>query len=328
LALLTDKMITDEFVADVRQMSFLPAVQQQWSHQQILDVAYHTILTDIATPLTQVDHGFYREADDTTLVASQAAYDIPSRAMLSKIYLAQLIDTSENIGKLEHVQPPEQEFFNETTAGHPRRIRIDSAQVTLNPAPSSGDIVTWDTLRLWIYRRPSRPVRQTTSGSNAGRCAVVSSVNSGTGVVTYTADTPSDFNASSVHDFYSATSRRRIGTAITATAKPANGTQTFSTTTAALLSAGDYVCMRDETCLIPVPSHEFLEPLRDLTIAKIAATQKDTSRMESALGNLARQMKPLMEAASTRLQNNLPAISLLHSPFVRGLRGGKRMIRE
>ncbi len=326
MALLTDKMISDEFVADLRQMCLLPAVQSQWTHQQILDVAYHTVLTDIATPLTKADHGFYRESDDTTLVASQAGYDIPRYAMLSKIYLAQLVDTNENLGELNHVQPPEQFFFNDTTAGHPKRIRIDAAQVTLNPAPSSGDITTWDTLRLWIYRRPSRIVRLSTSGANTGRCATVSSV-AGT-TVTYTASTPTDFTSSSVHDFYSGTPPfRRIGTAITATGEPGATQQTFSSANAALLEAGDFVCMRDETCVIPVPSHEFLEPLRDLVIAKIAAVQGDKSRLESARENLSRQVTPLIEAAANRLQNNLPAISLLHSPFVRGMRSGRTMIR-
>ncbi len=326
MALLTDKMITDEFVADIRRESFLPAVQAQFTHQQILDVAYDCVLNGIAVPLTQVDHGFYRESDDTTLVASQAAYDVPRYAMLSKIYLAQLVDSSSNIGKLEHVQPPEQYFFNDTTAGHPARIRIDSAQVSLNPAPSAADILTWTTLRNWIYRRPSRLVRQATSGSNTGRCAVVSSIASTT--VTYTANTPTDFTSSSVHDFYKGTPPfRRIGTAISATGEPGATQQTFSAANAALLTAGDFVCMRDETCVVPVPSHEFLPPLRKMVIASIAATQGDKTMLETATAGLASILATLMPASSNRLQNNLAAMTLLHSPFLKGMRG-KTMVRE
>lgn len=323
MALLVDKMVTDEFIADVKAFSFMPAVQSQWTHQRILDLAYHEILSSVVSPLTMIDHSFYREIHDIALVADQASYDVPRYAMLSKIYTAYLIDDDGGVCPLQGVNPPENVHFNSTSSGHPWSIRCDGHQIVLNPAPSAGDIETYPTLRTFIYRRPGRLVRQTTDGSNTGRAAVVSSVASTT--VTYTASTPTDFTSSSVHDFYDGSAPfRRIGSAISAVTEPGATSQTFSTANAALLEAGDYVCMRDETCIVPVPSHELLLPLQHLVIAAIGATQGDKDAYKSSAEKFKAIVTELYPAIANRLQNNMPAITLLASPFLQGMRRGRR----
>ncbi len=327
MSLLTDKMITDEFLADIRRDSFLPAVQTQWTDQKILDVAYDEVLSGVVAPLTQIDHSFYREISDITLVADQGEYDVPRYAMLGKIYTAYLVDTDGNIGGLHGVNPPENVHFNVTSSGHPWSIRIDGSQIVVNPEPSSTDIATWTTLRTFIYRRPGRLVRLATDGSNTGRCATVSGV-AGT-TVTYTGNTPTDFTSSSVHDFYSGHYPfRRIGSAVTATAKAAANTQGFSTANAALLSAGDYVCMRDETCVVPLPSHELLKPLRQLVIASIAASHGDKDAYKTALEMFVQKVDQLYPASSNRLQNNLATMTLRASPYLKALGRGRRMVRD
>ncbi len=328
MALLVDKMVTDEFIADLRRDSFMPAVQSQWTDQRLLDVAYDQVLTGIAVPLTEIDHSFYREAYDITLVASQASYDIPRYAMLAKIHLAELVDTSGNIGELNRIDPTDEKWFRSTTtSGHPTRVRVDGMQIVLDPAPSAADIVTWPTLRTYIYRRPNRPVRLTTSGTNTGRAAIVSSAVATT--VTYTAATPTDFTSSSVHDFFQGNAPfRRTASAVTATAKALTTTQGFASATVSLLSAGDYVCMRDETCVMPVPSAELLEPLRRLVIASISATQGDRAAYQTAIEQFSQRVATLFPASANRLQNNLNALSLYNSPFLRGLRSGQFMVRS
>lgn len=327
MALLVDKMVTDEFVADIKAFSFMPAVQSQWTHQRILDLAYHEILSSVVAPLTMIDHSFYREVHDITLVADQASYDVPRYAMLSKIYTAYLIDTEGAICPLQGVNPPEGVHFNSTTSGHPWSIRCDGSQIVLNPAPSAGDIATYPTLRTFIYRRPGRLVRQSTDGSNTGRAAVVST--SAAGTVTYTASSPTDFTASSVHDFYDGTAPfRRVGTAITATGEPGATSQTFSTANADLVGAGDFVCMNDETCIVPVPSHELLLPLQHLVIAAIGATQGDKDAYKAAAEKFKMIVTELYPAIANRLQNNMPAVTLFASPFLSSMRRTRRMISE
>ena len=89
------------------------------------------------------------------------------------------------------------------------------------------------------------------------------------------------------------------------------------------------MCMRDETCVVPVPSRELLKPLRELVRASIHATQGDVAGYQSALAAFQGKVAQLYPAASNRLQNNLAAMSLLQSPFVRHIRtGGRRMVRD
>lgn len=329
MALLVDKMITDEFVADIRRDSLMPAVQSQWSDQRILDVAYDEILSSVAVPLAEIDHSYYREAEDITLVAGQSTYDVPRYAMLGKIYLLQLVDTAGAIGRLTRMDPPDEEFYKQTTSGHPERVRVDGSQIVVNPAPTAADILTWPTLRAYIYRRPSRLVRLTTSGSNAARAFTVSTA--AAALVTYTGATTAmtDFTSSSVHDFYDgAAPFRRIGSNKTATAKAAATTQGFATADVALLGAGDFVCMRDETCVVPIPSAELLKPLRQLVIASIAATFGEKAAYQTALEQFQGKVATLFPASSNRLQNNLAVMSLNHSPFLRGINRGRTMVRN
>lgn len=328
MALLTDKMITDEFIADLQMMSFLPAVQSQLTHQQMLDIAYHEVLTGIAVPLTEIDHGFYRSTSNITLVADQAAYDMPEHAMLSKIHKLYLTDADENVCELTRMDPPEHQFFKgSSTSGHPSRVRVDATQIILDPPPSAADILVWPTLRTFIYRRPNRPVRLTTSGTNTGRGAVVSTA-AGT-LVTYTAATPSDFTASSIHDFFLGTPPfRRVRGSSPATAKAAATTQGFAAGVIDDLTAGDIGNLAGETCVMPVPTAEFLPLLHDLVIGRIARMQGDQAMYAAAQQAAQGYMAKTFPASANRLQNELAAVSLHHSPFLRGMRRGPRMVRD
>lgn len=326
MALLVDKMVTDEFVADIKRDSFMPAVQSQWTDQRILDVAWQHVLSVVAVPLAEAEHSFYREADDTTLVAGQSAYDVPRYAMMSKIHVMQLLDTNGQVQRLERIDPQDEWIWKSSAGGHPRRIRIDNLQIVIDPAPTAADILIWPTLRSYIYRRPGRMVRLTTSGSNTARAAQVSTA-AGT-LVTYTGNKPSDYSSSSVHDFYDGTSPfRRIGTAVTATASAASNTQGFAAGSVSLLTAGDFVCLRDETCVVPVPSHELLLPLQKVVIAAISATQGAKAAYETAIAQFTGLMQSLYPAAANRLQGNLAAMSLHKNPFLNAVRtGGRRMV--
>src|SRR4051812_854800 len=121
-------MVTDEFVADIKRDSLMPAVQSQWTHQRILDVAWNHVLSLVAVPLTEADHSFYREADDTTLVAEQSAYDMPRYAMMSKIHEMQVMNTTGVVQHLERLDPQQEWIWKATSSGHPRRVRIDNMQ--------------------------------------------------------------------------------------------------------------------------------------------------------------------------------------------------------
>ncbi len=322
MSALTDLALTDAFVDLLLRDSFLQAVQSQFTHQQLLDIAYEKTIGIVCPLLFTARKAFFRESYDITLVADQETYDIPSYAMGDKLYLGYLLDTDDKPHKLEQRDPPEDVFFFETTSGHPGTIRLHDKTIEINPAPSSGDISTYPTLRTWIHRRPGRFVRATTSGSNTGRAAKVSTVVSTT--VTYTGTPPTDFTSSSEHDFYDSVTHRRIGTDVTATGA-SGSTQSFASADAALLSANDWVCLKDETVFLPFPV-DLVGTLKSLTIAQIAESQGDREAMATAEAAAAKYIQTLFPAIATPIEGSPPAVTLHHSPFLRAYRRGRGMV--
>lgn len=312
---------TDDLVTSVQRDSFLPASQGQWTAAKILALGDKMIHRRIAPALLEVKDGYYRETTDITLVAAQASYDIPRYAMFNKIHQAMLVATDGvTLGSLLRKDPPDLKYWNSTTAGTPNFIRFDGDQLTVNPTPNAGSLLQWPTLRVWIYRRPGRMV-------STSAAAVVSSVGVA-GVVTYTGAPPATHTSSSIHDFYSNVSPfRRVGSAATASAQ-SGSTQTFSVANAALLSAGFYVCLRDET-VYPPCSIEVQPFLEELIIQSMSNTQGDKSASDASMKSIVDDMMLLIGASSNRADAMPQVASLMHSPFVRGLsRRGLRSTRS
>ncbi len=327
MAELTDYALWDKWIETVLRDSYLPAVQSAYVHQDLLDIAWENFIGTVGPLVAQAKTSLLREYHDITLVAGQPTYDIPEHAMLGVVRLAHLLDTTGRIGKLHRREVTEDEFFFMTTAGHPIGIRVHDKQIELNPAPSAADILVWPTLRTWIWRRPGRFVRATDdgSGNNPARAARV--LTSIAGTVTYTGNMPSSFDTDSEHDFFKHTAPyRRIATAAPATGVVGTDAQTFAAATAALVTAGDYVCLKNETCLMPVPV-EMGVHLRNLTVRTIARTQADKEAHAMAQTALQEEIKVLFPAIVDRLPGNPLIATLNHSPFMPGRRGGG-MVRD
>lgn len=312
---------TDDLVTSVQRDSFLPVAQGQWTTAKILALGDKMIHRRIVPAMLEVKDGYYRETSDITLVSGTASYDLPRYAMFNKIHQAMLVASDGlTLGSLLRKDPPDLKYWNSTTSGVPSMMRFDADQLTLNPTPNAAGIIQWPTLRVWLYRRPGRMV-------STGAAAIVSSIG-GSGVVTYTAAPPSTHTASSVHDFYSNVSPfRRVGSAVTATAQ-SGSTQTFSVANAALLSAGFYVCLRDET-VYPPCSIEVQPFLEELIIQSMSNTQGDKAASDASMKSIVDDMMMLIGASSNRADAMPQVASLVHSPFVRGLsRRGLRSTRS
>lgn len=328
MAALTDKALTDDLVDQILRDCPLPAVQSQFTHQQLLDIAWEQFTRRMAPILTRARPDLFRETHDITLEADTSTYTIPKYAMGRKLYLGHLLDSTGSIQKLIHREPTEDYLWNETSSNHPYVIRLQATQIEIKPAPSSGDIAAWPTLRTYIFRRPGRFVRATDfgDGTNTGRAAQVDSVASDT--VTYTELMPSDFSASSTHDFYALDEpHRRVGTAIDATGAPSTSSQTFAVADAALISAGDWVCLENETVFMPFPV-DFVGHLKDLVIHSIGKTQADQQAYDSTLKELAEDAKTLFPQAAEPMDGNPQIITLRQSPFLQALRRTRGLVRQ
>jgi hypothetical protein len=269
---------SDDLITAIERSSFQPAAQDHFDTPAKLAIADEEIAETLAPLLVSLDSGYFLESADTALVADQAGYDLDRYAMWNKLRKVRIVETT---GKLRTIDMLTEEQTDDypIDSGSPVAFAMQDKQIVLYPPPDSAD----ETLRQWIYRRPGRLVATTAA-------AVVLSQN-GSGVVTYTADKPATFTSSSVHDFYRGTSPfRRIATAATATASGSATTHTFATATAALLQAGDYVCVRDETVYPAVPI-ELFPFLKDLVIRSMTRTQMDQAAYQVARAEIVDRAK-------------------------------------
>jgi hypothetical protein len=329
VAALADMALWDTWLSDVlRRDSYLPAVQSSFTDQALLDIAWEQVTRVVAPLLITARPSFFRESYDITLVAGQSTYLIPPGAMLNKLHLGYLIDTQGQVCELYRRDPAEDVLFFETTAGHPRGIRIHDKRIEINPAPSAGDITIWPTLRTWIHKRPGRFVRATDDGSGTNPARAARVLTSAAGTITYDGLAPSSFSANSVHDFFSQVEPyERVASSVTATGAPTTSSQTFATATAALVTAGDYVCLTNETCFMPIPV-DFAGHIKDLTIASMGKTQADKDAYTAAMKACADDVKNLYPAAANEMTGNPQIQTLRNSPFLSAIAGrGRGMIR-
>lgn len=309
---------TDDMVTEIKQVSFLPAAQLQFTPAKILAIADRMVLRRVVPAFMGIRHGYYRETVDIPLVAAQASYDVPRYAMNNKVHLLRLVaPDGATIGPLLYKDPIDLDYSNSATQGTPYTIRFDADQITLNSTPNAGALVQWPAMRAWIYRRPGRMVP---TASAAQVASVVGTT------VTYSATKPTTFTATSVHDFYRGNSPfRRVGSAVTSTGSPLGTTQTFGAADAALLAAGDWVCLRDET-VFPPCAIEIVPFLEELVIASMARTQKDNEAYETSMKEIMDDMMTNVSASANRAEAMPQVQSLMHSPFVRAV--GRRGMRS
>ncbi len=278
--------LSDDLITAIQRDSFLPTSQGVFTSPQLLAIADEQVLDTMVPLLLGLDSGWYREYTDTTLVADQAGYTFPRYAMFGKFFRVSLVDSSGNYSELTRVDPSMLGSMQLATSSKPAFFYVTNSQIVLAPAPDAGAVSTYS-LRQWYYRRPGRLVLSTAA-------AVVLSVVTATGVVTYTAAPPAAFTSATSHDVYIGTApfyRRQSGIVASALA---GSTQTFPITTLPL--AGDYVCSIDETVYPAIPL-ELVSHLKDLVIASLARSQMDREQYEIVKGRIVERARVAMSTA-------------------------------
>ncbi len=303
---------TDDLVTDIKRDSYLAVAQRDFTSAVLLNIADQELLETIAPALVAFDDGYFLEPADQDFAASTSDYQLDRYAMWGKIRRAERLTSSSDPVELTRLTQEQVYDWDTTGTGTPQAFLPMHDKVRVYPMPSDAT----EDLRLWIYRRPGRMVLTTSAAQVSGVAGTT---------VTYTGSKPSTFTSSSVHDFYKGTSPfRRVGTAKTATASAAADTQGFASADAALLAAGDWVCVRDETVFpaIPIELHPFL---KDLVIRSMARTQGDAAQYQTARQEIADRMLSVLRAGpGARIVGQPKRISIPLSRVYGGAR--KRII--
>lgn len=276
---------TDDFVANVLTYGYFPDAQNNFPPVTILSVASKVLFNTAIPMLVSLGSGYFIETEDYPFIGGVSEYTFPQYAMWNKLRRIDKI-VNGRVYDLDRVEYDQLYLYDMTSSSDVSAFYLKNDVICFVNPPSNG---TTDSFRVHIYRRPGEMVP-------TNQAAKVQSVNKATGQVTYTAVPPATYTNTSFHDFYNSTSPfKRIKTNIQATNIAAN-VQTFPVASVQTLSAGDYVCVLNQTVFPPLPEelHQFLI---DLTITEMNKMTMDGNEYQLRKQAIIDSVTSLMRSA-------------------------------
>lgn len=313
-------MTINEIVAAVRTRGSLPTAgsSSSISDQKIIDAANSELTLVVAPLLALTREGYFTDTEDTSIVANQASYSLPTRAIDSGAIAVKYVDSSgQELYPLDQVTP--HEISSYTYTGYAQQFYLNQQGIVLIPTPTNAS----GSLRVYYDRRPGSLVSNVDSSGTLGltggqttATGVVSSVsyNSGTGntTITLTVNT-NGWPASTTIDVMSYLPPFKLRAKDVTTTTAAAGTATILCTSIDLTSstygvaAGDYVTVARNAFVpqIPLEWHEILTDLIPARVANQLSMYKQEEHIREAL---VPKIKLLQGLAEPRAQQNPKAI--------------------
>ena len=225
---------TTGLIASIKRRGSIPTSQSLFTEADMLSLADEELQT-VIFPIIMSIKGDYFVNNNDTVMTSAKIYPIPSDAIGLKIKDCYWLDSDGDERQITEVNIGD--VTNQVARGWiGLGYYLEKNNVVLTPNSREGD-----TLRIKYYRRASKMVP-------TSEAAQISSIDTGTGVVTFTGNIPSTWTTSDVFDAiddnpgFETKDTDLVITATTAT------TMTFSDVTN--LAAGYWISLADES---PIP---------------------------------------------------------------------------
>lgn len=284
-------MLTDEFLDSVKVSGAIP--DDAFTDDEILSLATEELRNKITPILIASRSDYLLTFKDIPLVASQAGYDIPSRAVAQKAHEVQLVDSAGSVTNLPQVSAFELDRFDSSVGGNPSCFSMRGSKIILHPTPSNSD----HSLRVYFYSRPSKLVKITDGAKVSAISGLVVTVETNTKIV-----------LGSVCDFVSKVSGAdKLSEEAQVTA--ISGTQITFDEIPADLAVGDFVAIEKETQVIPIPE-DFIPYLVALTARRVMESQNDSaafkmldSRVEAIERDIKNILQPRVEGETKKIVN-------------------------
>lgn len=261
----------DGLVSRVKDVATIPP-RVDTTDQKILDEANGEMSKRLIPLFRRLRGGFLQDSVDYAIVASQARYVFPARAVLSTLESIKYIDAQGNeqyalkfipnrrIGQLSTQWWP----ITDSTSPNPTGFYDDSGAIVLYPVPSSAT----GSLRVYYPRRPGKLVLDTVVASQHTAVGTVLSLTAST--ITLNAN-HNGWPANTTIDIMAAYSPFKLFAKDIATTTAAAGTATITVGTDLTtlgIAAGDYVTLAKQAYIPEIPE-EWHEYLVDLTAARM-----------------------------------------------------------
>lgn len=268
------------FLSQVTIKAALPT--GRFTNQEILDVAYDVLLSDVVPFLISLRQEFFTAKSPQTIVAGTKTYAINARALGNVLRELKWADLTGKIFNLTQIDPSD---VNDDPSGTPQSFYMQANSVILYPTPIAGG-----TLYQTYFERPSRPVEIST-------CAQITAIDTVNGIVTATPY--STWTTANSFDFVSANQIRAKD--VTASSI-GTSTMTFGASNIPYnLAVGDYVALAQETPFVTVPD-DCIPLLQQLTAVDLLESMGDANAVQLAISKAEKLRSGLARIMSIRVE--------------------------
>ena len=269
---------TSRFLDQVKMKATLPT--GRYTDQEILDIAYDILLSDVQPFLISLKQEFYTKKSNLTVSDGYNTYPINSRAL--GMALRELKLDSENLRQISP-EDTDENSSNDTSAYY-----FEGSNIILYPTPTSSA-----TLTQTYFQRISKPVLTTD-------CAVVTSIDTSTGIVTAT--TPSTWTTSDTFDIVSRLNGNDTLAKDLSASAISSTTITFTASDLpSTFAVGDYIALAGETPYIQVPD-DAIPLVQQLTVTDLMEALGDQNALQISMQKAEKLRVGLTRVMSIRNQ--------------------------
>lgn len=247
-----------------------------FADQELLDIAYDVLLGEIVPLVLSKREEYYVRELDYPVVANQAKYSIPHRAIGNQLREVRW-ETGNYIKHMERIDP---RFADKREDGQFYRFYVQNNDLVIYPAPKASS----DTLKLTYFFRPSKlvPVAET---------AQISVIN---GNILTVSSLPSSWSTSDLFDITKGSGGyENLGFDLSVSTVDSNSNElTFTSTLPSDLQVGDWLSLAEETCWPYLP-REAQVALIHLSVAGCLESLGDPAYAVAA--QKAEQQKAILE---------------------------------
>lgn len=288
---------TDRLLDSIRRGITMPSNQVRFDDDDLLALADEETEAVILPMLLGIRQDFLVKQKDVPLVAEQARYKIPYRAVGRKLRDLKLANSDGVvIRNIPLIDQKDRNTYTPEVSGDPRAYTIEGEYVVMLPTPAEAN----QSLQMFYELAPSRLVATDQAGT-------ITNIDTGTGIVTISAEV-SDFVTGDTMDFVDGKTGNSVLAEDVVNTNVATTAITFDTDDLPdSLAVGDYVTQSDESPVVQLPE-ELIQSLVQAVICRIMESQGDIEMLERGVARLEKKLKAAAALLTPRVESSQKVI--------------------
>lgn len=283
---------TTALLRAIRLRAFLPTTPALGTtDEELLSLATDELQLQLASDIKAAREEFWEDTQDIAIVAGQAWYPVPSRAIAGTLRKLWLVDSAGELTELEKIEPDEVADYSQA-AGEPCRYYLRSGEIILHPAPSAAG----ESIRVLFERRPAGLVKH--APSTVGRILTTTA-----GTISLEGSAFSGLKAGARVDIVRAVPHFDVLLAdalvsgVAAGASQATVVHVTSTVLTTKVSQGDYLTLAGTSPVpqIPLEHHSLLAQRCACTVLRNLGSAAKLQMAEAALKAMEKAAELLIE---------------------------------